>query len=118
MNKVQVDPSSHTVHTGGGATWAQLEAATQEHGLALPGGVVCDTATGGLTLGGGIGWIRSNHGPSCANMERAQVVTVKGEIQEVGPAQHPELFWALRGGYSGAQRCRNVRQFPRLPCRR
>lgn len=98
MRDIDVDPQAHRAHAGGGATWAELDAATQTHGLATPGGVVSDTGIGGLTLGGGIGWLRRRHGLSCDNLVAAQIVTADGQVRDVDEQTDAELLWALRGG--------------------
>lgn len=101
MDAVEVDPGARRVRAQGGATWADVDAAAQEHGLATPGGVVSDTGIGGLTLGGGIGWLRRKHGLSSDNLVGARVVTADGGIREVDDVSDPELMWALRGGGGG-----------------
>lgn len=99
MSRVEVDVDGRRAHVAGGATWFEVDAATQPHGLATPGGVVSDTGVGGLTLGGGIGWLRRRHGLSCDNLTGAQLVGADGEVREVGADD--ELLWALRGGGGG-----------------
>ena len=98
IDHVEVDPAVRRARAGGGATFADLDAATQQHGLATPGGVVSKTGVGGLTLSGGIGWLRRKHGLTCDNLVAATLVAADGTIHQVDEARDPDLLWGLRGG--------------------
>ena len=98
MNAVQVDPDTRTARVQGGAVWAELDAATQEHGLAVTGGRVSDTGVGGLALGSGSGWLERMYGFTCESLISAQVVTAGGNVVTATADHNPDLFWGLRGG--------------------
>lgn len=95
---VVVDPAARTARVGGGATWGMVDAATQEHGLAVTGGRVSTTGVGGLSLGSGSGWLERKLGFTCDNLLSAEVVTAAGDIVTASDSDNPDLFWALRGG--------------------
>ena len=98
MTEIDVDPDSRTVRIGGGCTWADVDRATQAHGLATTGGRVSTTGVAGLTLGGGSGWLERAYGLACDNLLAAEIVTSDGEIVRASEDENPDLLWALRGG--------------------
>ena len=98
MCGVFVDADGRRARVQGGATWADVDRETQLHALAAPGGVVSTTGVAGLTLGGGIGWLRGKHGLSCDSLIGAKVVTADGAVIEVSEDNHPDLLWGLKGG--------------------
>lgn len=98
MRSVEVDPATRTARVAGGATWEDFDTAAQAHGLAVTGGTFVDTGVGGLSLGGGIGFLLGSYGLTCDNIVGAQLVTADGAVREVTDRTDPELLWALRGG--------------------
>lgn len=98
LKQVNVDPGRRIATAGGGATWGDVDAATQAFGLATPGGVFSRTGIGGLTLGGGYGWLRNPYGLACDNLVRAEVVTAAGDVVHASAGEDADLLWALRGG--------------------
>jgi FAD/FMN-containing dehydrogenase len=98
MRGVRVDPGSQTARAEGGATWGDFNAATYPFGLATTGGIISTTGVGGLTLGGGIGYLARGLGLSCDNLISADVVTADGRLLIANDKENEDLFWALRGG--------------------
>jgi FAD binding domain-containing protein/berberine-like enzyme len=98
LRAVAVDAGARTVRVGGGATWADVDAATHEHGLAVPCGIISTTGVGGLTLGGGIGHLTRGYGLTIDNLLGAEVVLADGERVTASADDNAELFWAVRGG--------------------
>jgi FAD/FMN-containing dehydrogenase len=97
MKNVQVDPRSEEAVAGPGVLWGEFDAATQAHGLATTGGQVSHTGIGGLTLGGGLGYLMGKHGAACDNLVSLEVVTAGGELLIASAEQNSDLFWAMRG---------------------
>jgi FAD binding domain/Berberine and berberine like len=98
MNGIAVDPDARTARLEGGLTWGEIDAATQEHGLAVTGGRVSSTGIGGLALGSGSGWLERKLGFTCDNLVKAEVVTADGRQVVASEDENPDLFWGLRGG--------------------
>lgn len=98
MRSVHVDPTARTVRVEGGATWQDVNHELQPFGLAAAGGYVGTTGVGGLTLGGGLGWMVRKHGLALDNLLSADLVTADGLLLTASSVQNPDLFWAIRGG--------------------
>jgi FAD/FMN-containing dehydrogenase len=98
LRGVDVDPVARRVRAEAGLTWGEVDAATQEHGLAVTGGRVSSTGVAGLTLGSGSGWLERKLGFVCDNLVEAEVVTADGRKVVASETENPDLFWGLRGG--------------------
>ena len=98
MKGIEIDPERRTCRAEAGLTWGELDAATQEHGLAVTGGRVSTTGLGGLALGGGSGWIERSCGYTVNNLLSAEIVTADGSILTASEREHADLFWGTRGG--------------------
>ncbi|MEW2471992.1 FAD-binding oxidoreductase [Streptomyces sp. NPDC046994] len=98
MRRIQVDPVARTARADGGCLLQDLDRATHEFGLATPAGIVSTTGIGGLTLGGGHGYLTRKYGLTVDNLLGADVVLADGTVVSVSATDHPDLFWALRGG--------------------
>lgn len=98
MRSVTVDPEHHTVRVDGGCVWGDVDHATVAFGMATPSGFLASTGVGGLTLGGGIGYLSRRFGLTVDNLLCADVVLADGTFVRADADRHPDLFWALRGG--------------------
>lgn len=97
MTAITVDPLQRSAIAEPGLLWRDFDRATQEHGLAVPGGEVSDTGIAGLTLGGGIGWLGRKYGLSCDNLRAVTMVTASGDVVRASDEENTELFWGIRG---------------------
>jgi FAD/FMN-containing dehydrogenase len=98
MKGIRVDPEARTARVEGGVLLGELDAATQEHGLAVPSGIVTHTGVAGLTLGGGLGWIMRKYGLSIDQLLSVDLVTASGDHVRASESENPDLFWGVRGG--------------------
>jgi len=98
LKEVSVDPAARTVRVGGGCVWGEVDAATGPHNLAVPTGIISSTGVGGLTLGGGHGYLSRRHGLTVDNLLSAQMVLADGSQVTASADENPDLFWAIRGG--------------------
>jgi FAD/FMN-containing dehydrogenase len=98
MQRLEVDPERGVAEAEAGLTWGEYNARTHRHGLATPGGDVANVGIAGLTLAGGMGWLMRKHGMTIDNLLAVDVVTAAGRVLTASEAEHPDLFWALRGG--------------------
>src|SRR6185295_8841066 len=93
MAGVRVDPGRRIARAEGGTKWGQYDRETQAFGLASTGGTNFDTGIGGLTLGGGMGWLAGKHGLALDNLLSADVVTADGQLRVASAHENPDLFW-------------------------
>jgi FAD/FMN-containing dehydrogenase len=98
MKSIQIDTEARAGRFGAGLNWGELDAATQEHGLAVPGGRVTHTGVAGLTLGSGSSWIDRKYGATCESLISAEVVTADGQVRRASADENPDLLWGLKGG--------------------
>lgn len=98
MKAIHVDPVARTARAQGGVTWGEYNRETQLHGLASTGGVISTTGIGGLTLGGGLGWLMPKYGMAVDNLRSAQIVTADGRVLTASKDENADLFWGIRGG--------------------
>jgi len=98
MDAVRVDPAQRRATIEGGALLGRLDQAAQVHGLATTAGNVSHTGVGGLTLGGGMGWLARQHGLACDNVVSFEMITADGDIVHASAAENADLYWGLRGG--------------------
>jgi FAD/FMN-containing dehydrogenase len=98
LKEIEVDPQARTVRVAGGCTWGEVDQATNEHGMATPSGIISTTGVGGLTLGGGLGHLTRKCGLTVDNLLEAELVLANGERVRASADEHPDLYWAIRGG--------------------
>jgi FAD/FMN-containing dehydrogenase len=98
LDRIDIDPVARIARVGGGVRWGALDAALAEHGLATVGGQISTTGVGGLTLGGGVGWLMGRFGLVVDNLRSIELVDAEGRIGSISDQADAELFWGLRGG--------------------
>ena len=98
LREVSVDAEHQLARVGGGCLLGDVDAATSAHNMVVPAGIMSETGVGGLSLGGGIGWFSRKHGLTCDQFVELEVVLASGEVVTASATEHPDLFWALRGG--------------------
>src|SRR3954447_24831933 len=98
MTGIEIHPDNRRVTAQAGCTWKDLDAETQQFGLAVTGGLVSSTGIAGFTTGGGIGWLMRRHGLACDNLIGAHIVTADGQFVHASAHENTELFWGVRGG--------------------
>ncbi len=98
MKRIEIEPGARTCRAEAGLTWGELDAATQEHGLAVTGGRMSTTGLAGLVLGGGSGWLERKCGYTVDNLLSVETVLADGDIVTASETEHPDLFWGTRGG--------------------
>jgi FAD/FMN-containing dehydrogenase len=98
LRGITVDPATRTVRVGAGCLWQEVDAATEPHGLAVPNGIISTTGVAGFTLGGGHGYLSRRHGLTIDNLLSAKLVLADGTQVTASADEHPDLFWAIRGG--------------------
>jgi FAD/FMN-containing dehydrogenase len=98
LRYTHVDPETRTVKVGGGCTWGDVDHATHAFGLAVPSGIISTTGVGGLTLGGGLGYLTRTYGLAIDNLIAADIVLADGRLVTADKQHYEDLFWALRGG--------------------
>ena len=98
MKGIRVDPEARTARVQAGVLWGELDRETQAFGLATTGGIVTHTGVGGLTLGGGIGWLHRRYGLTIDQLRSVDLITAGGEFVRASETENPDLFWGLRGG--------------------
>jgi FAD/FMN-containing dehydrogenase len=98
MRGIRVDPSNNTVLVEGGCVWGDVDHATHSFGLAVPSGILSSTGVGGLTLGGGIGYLARHYGLTIDNLLSVDMVLADGRFVTASASENADLFWAVRGG--------------------
>jgi FAD/FMN-containing dehydrogenase len=98
LKAITVDPDTRTVRVGGGSLWGEVDATTQEHGLAVPSGIISTTGVAGLTVGGGHGYLTRRYGLTIDNLLSAELVLADGQRVTASADENADLFWAIRGG--------------------